>query len=67
MDCHSPRDFQIYNQRKYPTDNETSDMTRISHSFALQIFVLQKYEMLLQVRPKVNIAQGCELSDLIYA
>lgn len=66
MDCHNPRDFQIYNQRKYPTDNETSEMTRISHSLALQIFVLQKYEVLLQVRLKVHIAQGCELSDLIY-
>lgn len=46
MDCHNPRDFQIYIQRKYPTDNETSEMTGISHSLALQIFVLQKYEVL---------------------
>lgn len=42
MNCHNPGDFQRYNQRKYPVDNEASETPRIPYSFVLQIFVLQK-------------------------
>lgn len=60
MNCHNPRDFPRYNQRKYPVDNEASETPRILHSFILQIFVLQKHE---RRHPGSEVAQCCELSE----